>query len=65
LLTIDDEHSDFEQFDGVHYYMQKLTPDEIPQEWRDTCQQCLEQQMSTAQEILKQQKTQEPEIPQF
>jgi hypothetical protein len=65
LLTIDDEHSDFEQFDGLHYYIQKLTPDEIPQEWRDTSQQCLEQQMSTAQEILKQQKTQEPEIPQF
>ena len=59
LLTIDDEHSDFEQFDGVHYYMQKLTQDEIPQEWRDTCQQCLEQQMSAAQEMLKQQKTQQ------
>jgi hypothetical protein len=59
LLTIDDEHSDFEQFDGVHYYMQKLTQDEIPQEWRDTCQQCLEQQMSAAQEQLNQQKIQQ------
>jgi hypothetical protein len=59
LLTIDDEHSDFEQFDGIHYYMQKLTPEEIPQEWRDTCQQCLEQQMSAAQEMLKQQKIQQ------
>lgn len=65
LLTIDDEHSDFEQFDGVHYYMQKLTPDEIPQEWRDTCQQCLEQQMSAAQEMLKQQKTQQQGQSQF
>ena len=65
LLTIDDEHSDFEQFDGVHYYVQKLTLDEIPQEWRDTCQQCLEQQMSAAQEILKQQKTQQQGQSQF
>jgi hypothetical protein len=58
LLTIDDEHSDFEQFDGIHYYMQKLTPEEIPQEWRDTWQQCFEQQMSVAQELLNRQNIQ-------
>ena len=65
LLTVDDEYSDFEQFDGVHYYMQKLTPEEIPQEWRDSCQQCLELQMSTAQEQLKLLQSQQPQIPQF
>ena len=65
LLTIDDEHSDFEQFDGVHYYMQKLTQDEIPQEWRDVRQQALEQQLDVAQEQLKVQETQQPQIPQF
>ncbi len=65
LLKIDDEYSDFEQFDGVHYYMQKLTPYEIPQEWRDTWQQCFKQQMSVAQELLKIQETQQPKIPQF
>lgn len=65
LLTIDDEFSDFEQFEGVHYYMQKLTPDEIPQEWRDTCQQCFEFQLDAAQEQLKVLKTQPPQIPQF
>jgi hypothetical protein len=65
LLKIDDEYSDFEQFDGIHYYMQKLTPDEIPQEWRDTWQQSFKQQMSVAQELLKIQETQQPKIPQF
>lgn len=58
LLSIDDEHSDFEQFDGIHYYLQKLSPDEIPQEWRDACQQGLEQQVSAAQRVIEQQKTQ-------
>ena len=65
LLTIDDEHSDFEQFDGVHYYMQKLTQDEIPQEWRDVRQQALEQQLDVAREQLKVLETQQPQIPQF
>lgn len=59
LLMIDDENSDFEQFDGIHYYMQKLTSDEIPQEWRDTCLQYLQQQMSAAQELLKQRNQQQ------
>ena len=59
LLKIDDEYSDFEQFDGVHYYMQKLTPDEIPQEWRDTWRQSFERQMSVAQELLNLQKIQQ------
>ena len=65
LLKIDDEYSDFEQFDGVHYYMQKLTPDEIPQEWRDTWQQCFKQQMSVAQERLNLQNMQQQGQSQF
>lgn len=65
LLTINDESSDFEHLDGVHYYMQPVPQEEIPQEWHDACQQALEQQLSAAQEQLKVLKTQQPQIPQF
>ncbi|MFO1002812.1 MAG: hypothetical protein U0936_20980 [Planctomycetaceae bacterium] len=65
LLTVNDEFSDFEHLDGVHYYMQRVPQEEIPQEWRDVCQQALEQQLNVAQEQLKVLKTQQPQIPQF
>ena len=65
IATADDPELQGVQIDGIHYYMQKLLPDEIPQEWRDTWQQCFKQQMSVAQELLKIQETQQPKIPQF
>ena len=58
IATADDPELQGVQIDGIHYYMQKLLPDEIPQEWRDTWQQCFEQQMSVAQELLNRQNIQ-------
>ncbi len=65
LLTINDESSDFEHLDGVHYYMQPVPQEEIPQQWREACQQALEQQLNVAQAQLKVLETQQPQIPQF
>ncbi len=62
LLSIDDEHSDFEEFGEVHYYLQKLNIEETPQEWRDSYKQCLEQQLSAAREQLKLLETQKQSL---
>ena len=64
LLSIDDEHSDFEEFGQLHYYMQKLNIEEIPQEWLDSHKQCMEQQLNATQQQLKVLETQK-QNPQF
>jgi hypothetical protein len=62
MLKIDDQHSDFEPFDEHHHYMQRVPPEEIPQEWRDAWQQHVEQEMTAVREQLKLLETQNPQV---
>ena len=54
LLSIDDKESDFEPLNEVHYIIQEIYPEQLPEEWIEQHQMWMDLQLKGAEEQLSQ-----------